>query len=96
MKQQSVEIGEIEHILVRTYAIVANDRPHRVAPINVFDAKMSLPFCLSVAAYARSVTEGIFTEESIADEALARTSLASEAVDAVIALVESLDELPAI
>lgn len=67
MKQGGISADEIDGMSVRTYALVANDRPHRAAPNNVFDAKMSLRFCLSLAAYLGVPTVREFSEERIKD-----------------------------
>ena len=39
------------------------NRPHRAHPRTLFDAKMSIPFCLAVAAHARGAGERDFTED---------------------------------
>jgi 2-methylcitrate dehydratase PrpD len=63
----SISADAIESIRVRTYDIAVTNRPHRAHPKTLFDAKMSLPFCLAVAAYKRRAGERDFTADLIAN-----------------------------
>jgi 2-methylcitrate dehydratase PrpD len=67
---ESIGADAIESIRVRTYDIAVTNRPHRAHPKTLFDAKMSLPFCLAVAAYERRAGERDFTEELLGDPSL--------------------------
>ena len=68
---EGVTARDIAAIAVRTYDIaVSNGRPHRTAPETVFDAKMSMPFCLAVAAFKGSIGEADITEESLGNPEL--------------------------
>src|SRR5262249_39562114 len=60
---ESVDADAIASIRVRTYDIAVTNRPHRTHPKTLFDAKMSIPFCLAVAAYERGAGERDFTED---------------------------------
>jgi 2-methylcitrate dehydratase PrpD len=66
----SISADAIASIRVRTYDIAVTNRPHRAHPTTVFDAKMSLPFCLAVVAYARKAGERDFTEAGLEDPRL--------------------------
>ena len=55
---------------VRTYDIAVTNRPHRTHPKTLFDAQMSIPFCLAVVAYRGAAGEAAFTEDVISDRAL--------------------------
>jgi 2-methylcitrate dehydratase PrpD len=66
----SIGADAIEAMRVRTYDIAVTNRPHRTHPKTVFDAKMSIPFCLAVVAYARRAGERDFTEASLEDPRL--------------------------
>lgn len=70
MAADSVAEQDIAGITVRTYDIAVTNRPHRVRPHTLFDAKMSIPFSLAVAARKRSVAEHDFTEDLLTDTAL--------------------------
>ena len=67
---KGVEATDIAAIAVRTYDIAVTDRPHRAAPKSVFDAKMSMPLTLAVAAFKGRIEEPDITEESLGDPAL--------------------------
>lgn len=67
---ESISADAIERIRVRTYDIAVTNRPHRAHPKTLFDAKMSLPFCLAVAAYERKAGEREFTAELLEDPRL--------------------------
>ena len=67
---ESIGADAIDSIRVRTYDIAVTNRPHRTHPKTVFDAKMSLPFCLAVAAYVRKAGERDFTEALLEDPKL--------------------------
>jgi 2-methylcitrate dehydratase PrpD len=67
---ESIGADALAAIRVRTYDIAVTNRPHRTHPTTVFDAKMSLPFCLAVVAHARRAGEGDFTEASLEDPRL--------------------------
>jgi len=60
---ESIKPDAIASIRVRTYDIAVTNRPHRAHPKTLFDAKMSIPFCLAVAAHARGAGERDFTED---------------------------------
>lgn len=70
MDGESVSAPEIAGITVRTYDIAVTNRPHRTKPHTLFDAKMSIPFSLAVAAHKRAVGEHDFTEDLVGDAAL--------------------------
>ena len=70
LRTESMSIADIAEVKVRTYDIAVTNRPHRTHPKTLFDAKMSIPFCLAVAAYKGAAGEAAFTEELIADPAL--------------------------
>ena len=70
LQAESVAAGDIAGVTVRTYDIAVTNRPHRVQPPTLFDAKMSIPFSLAVAAHRRSVAEHDFTPDLLADTAL--------------------------
>ena len=72
MQAEGAAALDIERIVVRTYGIAVHNRPHRTHPTTLFDAKMSIPFSLAVAAYKRAVAEHDFTAELIDDPALQR------------------------
>ena len=66
LETEGVTARDIAAIAVRTYDIaVSNRRPHRIAPETVFDAKMSMPFCLAVAAFKGGIGEADITEDSL-------------------------------
>jgi len=68
---EGVTARDIAAIAVRTYDIaVSNGRPHRTAPETVFDAKMSMPFCLAVAAFKGSIGEADITGECLGNPEL--------------------------
>jgi 2-methylcitrate dehydratase PrpD len=67
---EGVEATDIAAIAVRTYDIAVTDRPHRAAPKSVFDAQMSMPFSLAVAAFVGKIDEADMTHESLSDPAL--------------------------
>lgn len=67
---ESISADAIDSIRVRTYDIAVTNRPHRAHPKTLFDAKMSLPFCLAVAAYERKAGERDFTEALLEDPKL--------------------------
>ena len=67
---ESISADAIASIRVRTYDIAVTNRPHRAHPKTLFDAKMSLPFCLAVAAYERKAGERDFTEAGLEDPRL--------------------------
>jgi 2-methylcitrate dehydratase PrpD len=67
---EAIDADAIESIRVRTYDIAVTNRPHRARPKTVFDAKMSLPFCLAVAAYVKKAGERDFTEALLEDPKL--------------------------
>ena len=70
MQAEGVGEGDISSITVRTYDIAVTNRPHRVNPHTLFDAKMSIPFSLAVAARMRAVAEHDFSEDLLGDAAL--------------------------
>lgn len=70
MSAESVAAPQIEDITVRTYDIAVTNRPHRTRPHTLFDAKMSIPFSLAVAAHKRAVGEHDFTLDLVGDPVL--------------------------
>jgi 2-methylcitrate dehydratase PrpD len=70
MSAESVAAPDIAGITVRTYDIAVTNRPHRTEPHTLFDAKMSIPFSLAVAAQKRAVGEHDFTADLVGDPAL--------------------------
>ncbi|MDP6786165.1 MAG: MmgE/PrpD family protein [Rhodospirillales bacterium] len=71
MASEGLAARDIAAIAVRTYDIaVSNRRPHRAVPETVFDAKMSMPFCLAVAAVEGGLGETDISEESLGNTAL--------------------------
>ena len=70
MRREKLAADAIDRVLVRTYDIAVTNRPHRTRPATVFDAKMSMPFSLAVAAVAGRVAEADITEASLADKRL--------------------------
>jgi 2-methylcitrate dehydratase PrpD len=72
MGEHGIAADAIGAIRVRTYDVAVTNRPHRTRPLSLFDAKMSIPFCLAVAALRGTVNEGDFTAELLADAALSR------------------------
>ncbi len=70
LQAEAVAAGDIAGVTVRTYDIAVTNRPHRVQPPTLFDAKMSIPFSLAVAAHRRSVAEHDFTADLLADTTL--------------------------
>ena len=68
---EGVTARDIAAIAVRTYDVaVSSGRPHRTAPETVFDAKMSMPFCLAVAAFKGGIGEADITEKSLGNREL--------------------------
>jgi 2-methylcitrate dehydratase PrpD len=65
MQVEKIDADAITGITVRTYDIAVTNRPHRVRPYSLFDAKMSIPFSLAVAAHKRAVGEHDFTEDLV-------------------------------
>jgi 2-methylcitrate dehydratase PrpD len=63
LSAEAIEADAIEGITVRTYDIAVTNRPHRTRPLSLFDAKMSIPFSLAVAAHKRAVGEHDFTTD---------------------------------
>ncbi|MGE0716954.1 MAG: MmgE/PrpD family protein [Alphaproteobacteria bacterium] len=70
LDRDRVAAPEIAGITVRTYDIAVTNRPHRVRPHTLFDAKMSIPFSLAVAAHKRAVGEHDFTADLVGDPTL--------------------------
>jgi 2-methylcitrate dehydratase PrpD len=70
LKTESVSVADIAEVKVRTYDIAVTNRPHRTHPKTLFDAQMSIPFCLAVVAYKGAAGEAAFTEDVISDRAL--------------------------
>ena len=70
LKSEGVEATDIAAIAVRTYDIAVTNRPHRAAPKSVFDAQMSMPFTLAVAAFKGKIDEPDISEESLGDPSL--------------------------
>jgi 2-methylcitrate dehydratase PrpD len=70
MSAEAVTMPQIEGITVRTYDIAVTNRPHRTRPHTLFDAKMSIPFSLAVAAHKRAVGEHDFTVDLVGDPTL--------------------------
>lgn len=70
MQVERIDAAAIAGITVRTYDIAVTNRPHRVKPYSLFDAKMSIPFSLAVAAHKRAVGEHDFTADLVGDTAL--------------------------
>jgi 2-methylcitrate dehydratase PrpD len=70
MQAEQVAEGDIAAITVRTYDIAVTNRPHRIRPHTLFDAKMSIPFCLAVAARKRALAEHDFTADLLTDPGL--------------------------
>ncbi|MDP7651071.1 MAG: MmgE/PrpD family protein [Rhodospirillales bacterium] len=70
LNSEDVKVTDIAAIWVRTYDIAVTDRPHRIKPKSVFDAQMSMPFSLAVAAFKGKIDEGDITEKSLDDPAL--------------------------
>jgi 2-methylcitrate dehydratase PrpD len=70
MQAQSIAAAEIAAVIVRTYDIAVTNRPHRTRPHTLFDAQMSIPFSLAVAAHKRTVGQHDFTEELVGDPEL--------------------------
>lgn len=70
MQGESVGEGDIAGITVRTYDIAVTNRPHRVRPHTLFDAKMSIPFCLAIVARKGAAAEHDFTEDLLGDSSL--------------------------
>jgi 2-methylcitrate dehydratase PrpD len=70
LRTESVSATDIAEVKVRTYDIAVTNRPHRTHPKTLFDAKMSIPFCLAVVAYKGGGGESAFTEDLITDSAL--------------------------
>jgi 2-methylcitrate dehydratase PrpD len=70
MQVERINAAAIAGITVRTYDIAVTNRPHRVKPYSLFDAKMSIPFSLAVAAHKRAVGEHDFTEDLVASPVL--------------------------
>lgn len=70
MEGENVTADEIAGVRVRTYDVAVNNRPHRTQPLTLFDAKMSIPFSMAVAAYKRAVGEHDFTVDLIDDRAM--------------------------
>ncbi|WP_431283619.1 MmgE/PrpD family protein [Humitalea sp. 24SJ18S-53] len=70
MQAEAITAGDIAGITVRTYDIAVTNRPHRVQPHTLFDAKMSIPFSLAVAARKGALAEHDFTEDLLADTSL--------------------------
>ena len=71
LASEGVTARDIAAIAVRTYDIaVSNRRPHRTTPGTVFDAKMSMPFCLAVAAFKNGIGEADITEDSLGNPEL--------------------------
>jgi len=70
IQKESIAAADIAGVVVRTYDVAVNNRPHRVEPLTLFDAKMSIPFSLAVAAHKRAVGEHDFTEDLIGDPVL--------------------------
>jgi 2-methylcitrate dehydratase PrpD len=87
MSAEAVAAPQIADITVRTYDIAVTNRPHRTQPHNLFDAKMSIPFSLAVAAHKGAVGEHDFTADLVADPALEdfATRVRVEADDAMTA-----------
>ncbi|MCC7275239.1 MAG: MmgE/PrpD family protein, partial [Alphaproteobacteria bacterium] len=67
---EAVAAPDIAGITVRTYDIAVTNRPHRTHPHTLFDAKMSIPFSLAVAAHKRAVGEHDFTADLVGDRTL--------------------------
>ncbi|MCC7047056.1 MAG: MmgE/PrpD family protein [Alphaproteobacteria bacterium] len=70
MSAETLDAPQIAGVTVRTYDIAVTNRPHRTKPHTLFDAKMSIPFCLAVVAHKRAAGEHDFTADLIADPAL--------------------------
>ncbi|MCK6451773.1 MAG: MmgE/PrpD family protein [Alphaproteobacteria bacterium] len=70
MSAESLTAPRIAGVTVRTYDIAVTNRPHRTRPLTLFDAKMSIPFSLAVAAHKRAVGEHEFTADLIDAPAL--------------------------
>lgn len=70
LRTESMSVADIAGVKVRTYDIAVTNRPHRTHPKTLFDAKMSIPFCLAVAAYKGAAGEAAFTEDLITDSTL--------------------------
>ncbi|MBZ8135146.1 MmgE/PrpD family protein [Afifella sp. IM 167] len=63
---EDLEPQDIASVVITTYGIAVDGRPHRTRPQSLFDAKMSIPFSLAVAAFKRKVGESDFTEDLVA------------------------------
>ena len=70
MKIERIDAAAIAAITVTTYDIAVTNRPHRVRPYSLFDAKMSIPFSLAVAAHKGAVGEHDFTEDLVGNPTL--------------------------
>lgn len=63
LSSERVDADAIESIAVRTFEAAVIERPHRSTPATLFDAKMSVPFSLAVAALEGAAGEREFREE---------------------------------
>jgi 2-methylcitrate dehydratase PrpD len=70
LEAESIAAADIGSVTVRTYDVAVNNRPHRIEPLTLFDAKMSIPFSLAVAAHKRAVGEHDFTADLISNPEL--------------------------
>lgn len=85
MRAEALTGDEIERIAVGTYGIAVHNRPHRTEPGNPFDARMSMPYSLAVAAYRNGVSDDDFSEDLVGNpdvQAIARRVEIAEDKDA--------------
>ena len=65
MGPNGLKASDIDDILVKIFQVAVINRPHRAKPRSHFDAKMSIPFSLAVAALKGAVGERDFTADLV-------------------------------